>query len=45
MDDLPPFYRRIQTEALRVEGLTGPVTRFYADTPEIMARTFGMVAT
>lgn len=44
LDDLPPFYRRIQTETLRVEGLTGPVTRFYADTPEIMARTFGMVS-
>jgi arylsulfatase A-like enzyme len=44
LDDLPPFYRRIQTERLRLEGLTGPVTRFYHRTPEIMARTYGMIS-
>lgn len=44
LDELPPFYRRVQTEPLRLEGLTGPVTRFYDRTPEIMARTYGMVS-
>ena len=44
LDDLPPHFRRIQSEPLRVGGLTGPVTRFYERTPEIMARTYGMVS-
>ena len=43
-EDLPPFYRRIQDERLRVEGLQGPVRRFYDHTPEIMARTCGMMS-
>lgn len=44
LDDLPPFYRRIQTETLHVEGLTGPATRFHGRNSEIMARTYGMVS-
>ena len=44
LETLPPFYRRIQTEPLRLEGLTGPVTRFYDRTPEIIARTYAMVS-
>jgi arylsulfatase A-like enzyme len=44
LDDLPPHFRRIQNEAMRVGGVTGPVTRFYDHTPEIMARTYGMVS-
>ncbi|HEY63275.1 MAG TPA: sulfatase-like hydrolase/transferase [Caldilineae bacterium] len=44
LDDLPPHFRRIQHEHLRVEGVTGPVTRLYEHTPEIMARTYGMIS-
>ena len=44
LDDLPSFYNRIQSEAIRVGGLIGPVSRFYGNTPEIMARTYGMVS-
>jgi arylsulfatase A-like enzyme len=42
--DLPPHYNRIQHEHLRVEGVNGPITRFYHHTPEIAARTYGMVS-
>ena len=41
---LPSFYNRIQSEAIRVGSLIGPVSRFYGNTPEIMARTYGMVS-
>jgi arylsulfatase A-like enzyme len=44
LDDLPPHFSRIQHEHLSVEGVHGPITRFYHHTPEIMARTYGMVS-
>jgi len=44
LDDLPPYFRRIQSESLHVEGLTGPATRFHDRMPKIMARTYGMIS-
>jgi arylsulfatase A-like enzyme len=44
LDTLPPFYRRVRYEKFSVHGVHGPITRFYDQTPELMARTYGMIS-
>jgi arylsulfatase len=44
IDDMPPFYHRVQVERIRLEGINGPMQDWYHLTPEIIAATYGMVS-